>query len=75
MKIFLICSKKFYNQIPSIKEKLELKGHITTLPNCFDDPATEGRYMDMGIQEHSKWKSEMIKESEKISVKMMLCWF
>lgn len=63
MKIFLICSKKFYDQIPAIKDKLEEKGHILSMPNCFDDPATEERYRALGREEHTKWKSGMIKHS------------
>jgi hypothetical protein len=66
MKIFIICSKKFYDQIPSIKDFLELKGHQITLPNCFEDPETEARYREIGILEHAKWKSKMIKQSEDI---------
>jgi len=38
MKIFIICSKVFYEKIPEIKKKLEDAGHEITLPNCFDDP-------------------------------------
>jgi hypothetical protein len=38
MKIFIICSKKFYGEIPPIQEALEKAGHIVFLPNCFDDP-------------------------------------
>ena len=66
MKIFIICSKRFYDQIPNIKGYLESKGHQVSLPNCFDDPATEARYREMGFLEHSKWKSDMIKQSEDI---------
>lgn len=64
MKIFIICSKAFYGRIPEIKEKLESKGHIITLPNCYDAPETENSYR--GTEEHSKWKSEMIKHSEAV---------
>jgi hypothetical protein len=63
MKIFIICSKKFYYKIPDIKMELEGMGHIITLPNCFDDPNTEERYRNLGNEEHSKWKAEMLKHS------------
>ncbi|MEI7689801.1 MAG: hypothetical protein WCI79_02440 [Candidatus Saccharibacteria bacterium] len=66
MKIFIICSKKFYNQIPSIKDNLEAKGHIITLPNCYDDPYTEDKYRQMGRAEHANFKSEMIRHSEDV---------
>ncbi len=64
MKIFIICSKVFYNRIPQIKEKLESMGHVITLPNCYDAPETENSYRD--TDKHSKWKSEMIKHSEEV---------
>lgn len=41
MKIFIICSKAFYEKIPPIKSALEKVGHIITLPNCYDCPETE----------------------------------
>jgi hypothetical protein len=66
MKIFIICSKKFYGQIPPIKEALENSGHIITLPNSYDDPAMEQKQKDLGGDEHSKWKASMIRHSEEV---------
>ncbi len=66
MKIFLICSKKFYSEIPNIKRDLELKGHKITLPNCYDDPQTEDKYRQLGEAEHAKFKSEMIRRNEDV---------
>ncbi|MFA7252474.1 MAG: hypothetical protein WC027_01320 [Candidatus Paceibacterota bacterium] len=63
MKIFIICSKNFYDRIPEIKETLEKMGHIITLPNCYNDPGTEARYRDMSKEEHSKWKAEKLLHS------------
>lgn len=64
MKIFIICSKVFYNRIPQIKEKLESMGHVITLPNCYDTPETENSYR--GTDKHSMWKAEMIRHSEEV---------
>lgn len=64
MKIFIICSKAFYDRIPKIKEELEQKGHIVTLPNCYDHPETESKYR--GTIEHASWKASMIKHSEEV---------
>jgi len=61
MKIFLICSKAFYDKIPDIKTTLEKAGHVITLPNCFDDPQEESRHR--GTETHAQWKSEKIKHS------------
>jgi len=66
MKIFIICSKTFYDKIPEIKKKLENTGHTVTLPNCYENPETENGYRNLGKDEHSKWKSEMIKHSTKV---------
>lgn len=66
MKIFVICSKKFYSQIPEIKECLESKSHIVLLPNCYDDPDTEFRIKALGEKEHKRFKAKMYKQSEEI---------
>ena len=66
MKIFLICSKRFYNHIPSIESKLKELGHQTTMPNCYDKPETEDQYRNLGRKEHAKWKGEMIKHSSDV---------
>jgi len=63
MKIFLICSKKFYDRIPAIKVELEKIGHIITLPNCYDDPTTEDKYREISNEAHSSWKAEMLRHS------------
>lgn len=63
MKIFLICSKAFYGNIPPIKEVLEQAGHEITLPNAYDDPGTEARYREIGDKEHAEWKASMLKHS------------
>lgn len=64
MKIFLICSKAFYNKIPKIKEVLENNGHTIILPNCYDNPETEAKYR--GTEKHANWKATMIKHSEEV---------
>ena len=64
MKIFIICSKAFYDKIPPIKLQLERAGHSVTLPNCYDVPEREAQFR--GTDEHAGWKSEMVKHSEKI---------
>ena len=63
MKIFVICSKRFYDRIPEIKKCLEDKKHEVELPNCFDDPSAEEKYRGLGLEEHAKWKSGMFKHS------------
>ena len=66
MKIFLICSKVFYDRIPPIQAELEKAGHVITLPNCYDDPGTEARYREMGDQAHAKWKASMLRHSQDV---------
>lgn len=70
MKIFIICSKAFYDRVPSIKDALERLGHEVTLPNCYDDPDTEARYREMGSKEHAEWKASMLKHSEDVIKRM-----
>lgn len=66
MKIFIVCSKRFYNKIPEVQKVLEANGHIITLPNCFDDPTTEERHRNLGNNAHSKWKAEMLQHSTNV---------
>ena len=68
MKIFIICSKKFYNIIPEVKSELEKLGHVISLPNCYDDPTTEEKYRQMGQKEHAQFKAEMFRQSEQVII-------
>lgn len=65
MKIFLICSKVFYNKIPEIKLELEREGHEIYLPNSYDNPTAEKDSWKLGEEEHKKFKAEMLRLSEK----------
>ena len=40
-KIFIICSKAFYKDIPPIKEKLEENGWEVFLPHTYENPNAE----------------------------------
>jgi hypothetical protein len=64
MKIFIACSKHFYDRIDSIKKVLEDAGHEVALPNSFDDPLAEERFRAMSREEHVKFKSKMMKVNE-----------
>lgn len=70
MKLFIICSKRFYKHIPNIKEKLEEKNIEVYLPNCYDDPQTEERMWSLGEKEHQDFKARMYKQSEELISKM-----
>lgn len=64
MKIFLICSKFFYDRLPEYKRCLEILGHEVELPNCHDCPETEAKYR--GTPEHYLFKQEMYRRSEEV---------
>lgn len=64
MKIFIICSKHFYNKVNEVKEKLEEEGHEITLPNSFDEPFRENRMKELGEEQHIRFKQEMMKLHE-----------
>ena len=70
MKILVICSKKFYSTIEEVKQELEKRGNEIILPNCYDDPTAEQKALDLGIEEHQKFKSKMNKQSEDTISKM-----
>ena len=64
MKIFVICSKKFYLKIEEIKKNLEKREIEVFLPNCYDDPNAEQKAWDLGVEAHQKFKAKMYKQSE-----------
>ena len=64
MKILIICSKRFYGNIPNIKNDLEQKNIQVFLPNCYDDPKTEERMWNLGREKHQEFKAQMYKQSE-----------
>lgn len=57
MKIFVIASKHNYHRVEEIKKELELKGHIITLPNYFEDPFLEERIKLENAEKHQKFKA------------------
>ncbi len=64
MKILIICSKRFYGNIPNIKNQLEKNNIEVFLPNCYDNPKTEEKMWKLGEEEHQKFKAKMYKQSE-----------
>ena len=64
MKIFLICSKAFYDKLIPVRAELERFGHEITMPNCWDCPETEAKFR--GTDKHAEWKAGMIKHSEEV---------
>ena len=62
MKIFIICSKVFYELIPDILHQLEKAGHKITLPNHYETPWSEN--LVRGTKDHAEWKAELIRLSE-----------
>ena len=61
MNIFICASKHLYQHIPEIKQYLEEKGHVITLPNSFDNPTKELQMKELGAEEHRIWKASMLR--------------
>ena len=61
MKIFIGCSKYFYDKVSDIRDVLEGAGHDITLPNCFDNPFEEEQIKKISGGDHVAWKCEMMK--------------
>jgi hypothetical protein len=66
MKIFLICSKSSYDQIPGLEARLTADGHDLTMPNSYDDPGMEARQKELGHSEHAQWKASMLRHSAEV---------
>lgn len=62
MKLFLACSKHFYERIPPIASELEGLGHLITYPNSYHEPFAEERMKKMSQGEHIRWKAEMMRK-------------
>lgn len=62
MKVYIVCSKAFYEKIPPLKATLEAAGHAITLPNSFDNPTKEFEMKKLGAAEHAGWKGEKLRE-------------
>lgn len=66
MKIFICCSKAFYDRIPPILEKLEAAGHTVELPNSYDNPLAEQQSKALGEDAHSAFKKTMFARSLRV---------
>ena len=62
MKIFIICSKAFYDRIKLIKEYLENKGWEVFVPHTYLNPGEESRAWEG--ETHSEFKARMFRLSE-----------
>lgn len=65
MKIFIICSKVFYDRIPPIKIALKEAGHEIVLPNSYDNPDAEMEAHSQGEEAHREFKKRMFDRSRK----------
>lgn len=64
MKIFIACSKHFYQRIPEIQEKLKSYGHVVSMPNSYDAPMKEEEMKTKRLETHFQWKAEMLKRDK-----------
>lgn len=64
MKIFIVCSKHFYEKIPDIDEKLKNYGHKITYPNSYEEPFKEEKMKSKGLEHHIKFKQKMMRLHE-----------
>ncbi len=62
MKIFIVCSRYLYSNVPRIKEMLENSGHEITLPNNYEAPSTENSLKEKDYEYYTKWKAQMLRE-------------
>ena len=69
-KFLLYVVKCFIKDIELIKRKLEEKGHIIELPNCYDNVNAEKNSYLQGEKAHSEFKVRMYKRSEEITKKV-----
>ena len=64
-KIFIACSKHFYDRIPKIKLELELLGYEVILPNFYDTPMIEEEIKEnKSKEEHIEFCRKSFLESQ-----------
>ena len=63
-KIFIACSKHFYEHVPKIKQELELMGYETILPNFYDTPMIEEKIKEKSKEEHIEFCKKSFLESQ-----------
>lgn len=63
MRILIICSTSFYDRVKDIKERLQEKGHIVHMPNCYDSPVTNDDNKMMSHSEYIDFFKRMYIES------------
>lgn len=67
MNIFICASKHNYGHVADIKSDLKKIGHHVTVPNSYDEPMKEEEIKKLGLEEHAKWKGNMIRlQKEKV---------
>lgn len=64
MRIFIACSKHFYEKINQIKSELEKRGHEVALPNSFNEPVKEENIKRISKEAYIRWKADMLKKDE-----------
>ena len=64
MKIFIICSKAFYDKIKPIKEYLENNEWEVFVPHTYLNPSKESETWQGGEESHSEFKARMFRLSE-----------
>ena len=64
MKIFICSSTNFYDKIKPIKEYLEKKGYIITLPNSYEKYFSEEKERKLTREEHISTYRELFKLQE-----------
>jgi len=68
MKVFIACSKWFYNEVNNIKKQLEFMGYEVILPNFFDTPMIEEEIKkELSKEEHIDFCRKSFLESQEKS--------
>lgn len=64
MKIYISCSKDFFDEVDQIKVKLESLGHFVTPPNGWNDSKSEDLIQQLDERKYTAWKAEMLRKNK-----------
>lgn len=66
MKIYISCSKAFYDKVGPIKFQLEELGHHITPPNGWNDASSEELIQKLDMATYIEWKAKMIRKNNEL---------
>lgn len=66
MRLYISCSKRFYDEVGEVKKRLEELGHFVTPPNGWNDAKSESLIQQLGTNKYISWKADMLRKNAEL---------